>query len=83
MRGPEKHGDYPTHVHPKGGPYESTHIQSLAGGAVAAALIPRSCDAASNPDATESDVVGAAAWDLASGLDPFFITDALAWYYDF
>jgi RHS repeat-associated protein len=86
FRGPEKSPGYPEHIHPEGGPFDGTHIQTKTltiGGIITGALIPRSSEAAKKPCPDENEIVGAAAWDIASGIDPFFITDALEYIFKF
>jgi len=79
LRGPEQSRGYPEHVHPNAGPYKDVHIQTktaIYSAAIVSALLPYSSAVAQNQNATPGDVVGAAAWDIASTIDPFFITDA-------
>jgi len=79
---------YPEHVHPRTGPNRPVHIQTAeatkrAGwkitGIVAAAFIPNSMRASQNPNGSWQDFGIAGAWDIASSIDPIFLTDALEW----
>lgn len=85
MRGPEKHPGYPEHVHPDTGPHSGTHVQTAPPGRLAALgmlLAPQSITLSGRKDVTDGQFLSAALWDIASGIDPICITDAIGWYYD-
>ena len=68
----------PEHVHPNRGDYTDVHIES----ALLSAVIPYSYAISRSQNVAPRDVIAGAAWDIASTIDPFFITDALEWLFD-
>ena len=85
LRGPERSRGYPEHTHPNKGPYTDTHIEAKGAAAaaiVAEALIPQSQRVSRTPNASPFDLTVAALWDVASAVDPIFVTDALEWAFN-
>lgn len=82
MRGPEKHGQFPEHVHPNEGPNTGAHIQTHPPGRVqqlAMLLAPFSMELSGRKGVSNSEFASAAAWDIASALDPICLTDLINW----
>ena len=81
LRGPEKHGNYPEHVHPGGeGPYRGVHIQTARPGKefyglffpAITDLSERSCG--NRSEVQWNDWAAAGFWDVVSLIDPTPIT---------
>lgn len=79
---------FPEHIHPETGPNRPVHIQTAeatkkAGwtvtGIAAGVFIPNATRASQNPNGSWRDLGLAGAWDIASSIDPIFLTDALEW----
>ncbi|HEU4506847.1 MAG TPA: RHS repeat-associated core domain-containing protein [Pyrinomonadaceae bacterium] len=82
MRGPEKHPGYPEHVHPNQGPYTGSHIQTHPPGRLrqlASALAPFTMELSGRKGVSNSEFASAVAWDIASAIDPIFLTDLINW----
>ncbi|MGD9163025.1 MAG: RHS repeat-associated core domain-containing protein [Desulfobacteraceae bacterium] len=78
MRGPERSGGgYPEHTHPNTGKYKNVHIESIL-----SAIVPYSYAMSDNENTTPNDIIAGAAWDIASTIDPIFITDFIEWILD-
>jgi len=82
MRGPEKHPGYPEHVHPNQGPYTDAHIQTAPPGRIkelASLLAPFTMEMSGRKGVSNAEFASAAAWDIASAIDPIFLTDLINW----
>jgi hypothetical protein len=79
MRGPEKHPGYPEHVHPNQGRTD-VHIQtSNPGKELAMILAPFTMEMSGRKGVSNEEFASAVAWDLASAVDPIFLTDLINW----
>ena len=80
-RGPEKSGgDYPEHYNPKNGDYSKVHVQwDTPKRRLGMIFAPHSMIVSGRKNATTMQFVSAALWDIASTIDPIFITDAIDW----
>ncbi len=80
-RGPEKSGgDYPEHYNPKNGDYEKVHVQwDTPKRRLAMIFAPHSMTVSGRKNATNMQFASAVLWDIASTIDPIFITDGLDW----
>jgi RHS repeat-associated protein len=92
LRGPERSPGYPEHVHPNAGPNTDVHIQTAAPGAgavagaglgslLAANAMAMADAGGSDPAISTGDVIVAGAWDVASAIDPIFLTDLINWVF--
>ncbi|MGI0015999.1 MAG: RHS repeat-associated core domain-containing protein, partial [Nitrososphaera sp.] len=89
FRGPEQSPGYAEHVNPKSGPYADVHIQTKAASreagflnSLAPILAPYSDAASRDQNSTPETITSAAAlWDIASAIDPIFLTDAIEWVF--
>ncbi len=90
LRKKESSPGYPEGYHPTGGNYGDVHIQTRRAGKgagikylsiLAGILIPQALRASNDPCNSAFDVGVAGAWDIASTLDPIFLTDALEWIF--
>jgi RHS repeat-associated protein len=82
-RGPEKHPGYPEHYNPKSGPYKDVHVQwDPPHKRLARILAPQSMLLSGRKNTTNAQFASAALWDVASTIDPFFLTDGLDWAFD-
>jgi len=82
MRGPEKHPGYPEHVHPNQGPHTDAHIQTAPPGklnSLAMLLAPFTMEMAGRKGVSNAEFASAAAWDIASAIDPICLTDLINW----
>ncbi|HKY27374.1 MAG TPA: RHS repeat-associated core domain-containing protein [Pyrinomonadaceae bacterium] len=80
-RGPEKSGgDYPEHYNPKSGDYEKVHVQwDTPKRRLAMIFAPHSMTVSGRKNATNMQFASAVLWDIASTIDPIFITDGIDW----
>jgi hypothetical protein len=89
--GGKNNPDYPKHQNPAEGPYEDVHVESdddlLGIGAIGLAglgdiFAPATSAVSETGEATPTELLSAAAWDVTSTLDPTGLTDAISWYFD-
>jgi len=88
-RGPERSPGYPEHYNPNSGDHSGAHVQwdppirASAIGAIAAIFAPHSMMLSGRKGTTDMQMASAGFWDIASTIDPIFITDGLEAYFGF
>jgi RHS repeat-associated protein len=79
----EAAGGFPEHYNPEGREV-NIHVQRFPPGrlsGIAALLAPMSMELAGRSCTTNGQMLAAGLWDIASAIDPIFLTDALDWYF--